>query len=260
MSKRTSSGDTRYDKLIIAIFNEHYTKGTTEFTFNRTEIETKCNDLGIELPKNLGDLIYTYRYRSSLPNVIQKTASKNREWMILPAGRSKYKFIQMDKGTSITPNALLAVTEIPDATPGIISMFALNDEQAILAKIRYNRLVDIFTRAACYSLQSHLRTTAKDIGQVETDEVYVGIDKSGLKYVIPVQAKGGRDELNIVQIIQDLAMCKEKFPELICRPVAAQFLDDNTIALFEFQEQDGSLKIYCEKHYKLVPAKHVKRA
>ena len=30
----------------------------------------------------------------------------------------------------------LAVTKVPDATPGIIAKYALNDEQAVLARVR----------------------------------------------------------------------------------------------------------------------------
>ena len=131
-------------------------------------------------------------------------------------------------------------------------MHALNDEQALLAIVRYNRLIDIFTGITSYSLQNHLRTAVPGIGQVETDELYVGVDTKGRQYVIPVQAKGGRDELNIVQIEQDMALCDSKFPELICRPVAAQFTDDNVIVLFAFEKIDGEVKILMERHYKLV--------
>ena len=48
-------------------------------------------------------------------------------------------------------------------------------------------------------------------------------------------------------------MCRDKFPELICRPIAAQFMADETIALFEFEWSKGQLAIYVEKHYRLVP-------
>ncbi len=136
----------------------------------------------------------------------------------------------------------------------------LTDEQALLAKVRYNRLVDIFTGVACYSLQNHLRTTAPGIGQVETDEIYVGVDKKGVHYILPVQAKGGSDRLNVVQIEQDLAVCAEKFPSLICRPVGAQFMQDDQIALFEFEYGKDGVSIVSEKHYKLVPAKEVTEA
>jgi hypothetical protein len=92
----------------------------------------------------------------------------------------------------------------------------------------------------------------RDIGQVETDEVYVGIDKQGVHYVFPVQAKGGRDRIGTVQVEQDFAVCAEKFRGVIGRPIAAQFMDDDTIVLFEFIQTDEGIRIAAEKHYKLV--------
>ena len=148
---------------------------------------------------------------------------------------------------------MLAETKLPDATPGIIEKFALDDEQAILAKIRYNRLIDIFTGITCYSLQSHLRTNVPSLGQVETDEIYIGLDKRGAQYVFPVQAKGPREKLGIVQIDQDFELCATKFPELICIPIAAQFAGDKSIALFAFEKTKAKIAITSEKHYRLVP-------
>jgi len=92
-------------------------------------------------------------------------------------------------------------------------MYSLSDEQALLARLRYNRLVDIFTGITCYSLQNHLRTHVREIGQIETDEVYIGVDRGGAHYVIPVQAKGGRDLLSVVQIEQDIEMCSNKLAQ-----------------------------------------------
>lgn len=135
----------------------------------------------------------------------------------------------------------------------MVAKYAFGDEQALLAKVRYNRLIDIFTGLTCYSLQNHLRTTVPTMGQVETDEVYIGVDKKGSHHVIPVQAKGGTDKLGIVQIEQDFAVCENRFPDLICRPVAAQFMEHDVIALFEFAQDENGVGVYSEKHYKLVP-------
>ncbi len=154
----------------------------------------------------------------------------------------------------------MSTTKVPDATPGVVAKYALSDEQALLAKVRYNRLVDIFTGVACYSLQNHLRTTVPNMGQVETDEIYIGVDKKGAHYVFPVQAKGGTDKLSIVQIEQDLAVCAHKFPSLICRSIAAQFMAGGVIALFEFEEGEDGPKICAERHYKLVPPDDVTEA
>jgi len=177
----------------------------------------------------------------------------NEEWLIQPAGRSRYKFIAR-AAPSIVPNKLLIQTKIPDATPGIITMYRLNDEQALLAHIRYNRLIDIFTGVTCYSLQSHLRTSVPTLGQIETDEVYIGIDQRGVHYVFPVQAKGSRDRLSIVQIEQDFALCASKFPSLVCRGIGAQFMEDDLIALFAFAQSNEGVAIIHEKHYRLVPS------
>jgi hypothetical protein len=136
----------------------------------------------------------------------------------------------------------------------------LSDEQALLAKLRYNRLVDIFTGVACYSLQNHLRTAVAKMGQVETDEIYIGVDKKGAHYVFPIQAKAGKDRLSVVQIEQDMAVCATKFPLLVCRPVAAQFMGEHVIALFELEQGEDTVKIASEKHYKLVPPDQITEA
>lgn len=157
----------------------------------------------------------------------------------------------------LLPNPNLALTKVPDATPGIIAKYAFNDEQAVLARIRYNRLIDIFLGITSYSLQNHLRTSVTGLGQVETDEVYVGVDKRGVHYVVPVQAKGGSDRLSRVQIEQDFALCADKLPTLICRPVGAQIARDDLIVLFEFVQQGDEIRVATEKHYKLVSPEEV---
>ncbi len=51
----------RYEQLIERIFLAHYKRGSTQVTFDRDEIPKMANRLGIEIPKNLGDLIYSFR-------------------------------------------------------------------------------------------------------------------------------------------------------------------------------------------------------
>ncbi|HEV2348884.1 MAG TPA: endonuclease [Terriglobia bacterium] len=248
-----------YASIIERIFHSKFKPGVREMDFEREEIVTFAKKLRISLPKNLGDLVYSFRYRAAFPESIKATAGKDQTWIIRPAGRAKYRFVLvLDR--PMVPNQNLATTKIPDATPGVIAKYALTDEQALLAILRYNRLVDIFSGVTCYSLQNHLRTTVPEMGQVETDELYVGVDKKGSHFVFPVQAKGGKDKLNIVQIEQDLALCVHKFPSLICRPLAAQFMQDNIIAMFEFEEGEKGLGISSEKHYQLVAPDDVTQA
>ena len=241
----------RYSKLIDYIFTQKHKTGVKEVVFDREDLAKTAIELGIQLPKNLGDIVYSFRYRAVLPDSIRNCSPDGLEWIIRPNGQGKYKF-SLSTMPRIIPNTFLAETKILDATPGIIVRYAFNDEQGLLAKLRYNRLIDIFSGVTCYSLQNHLRTTVPNMGQVETDEIYVGVDKLGVQYVFPVQAKGGTDQLGIVQIEQDFALCATKFPKLVCRPVAAQFIEDNLIALFSFEESENGVTINDEKHYRLV--------
>lgn len=243
---------TAYSKIIEEVFRRKHTSGATQIAFEREDIVKAAKRLRIPEPKNLGDVLYSFRYRNDLPKDVAETAPEGLSWLIRPAGTSKYRF-ELSALANITPRDSLAATKVPDSTPGVIAMYALTDEQALLAKLRYNRLIDIFTGVACYSLQNHLRTSVPGVGQVETDELYIGVDRHGAHYAFPVQAKGGSDRLSIIQIEQDFAMCRKKFPQLLCRPIAAQFIDERLIALFDFEEQDGLARISSERHYQLVP-------
>jgi len=249
----------RYQALIEKIFLDRYKNDLAPVSFERDDLVTAAKALNIKLPKNLGDVIYAIRYRNPLPATIQATQPKGKEWVIFGAGIAKYIF-RLVSTNRIVPNPQLVSTKIPDATPEIVNAYALTDEQALLAKLRYNRLLDIFLGLVAYPLQSHLRTTVTDIGQVEIDEIYVAIDRHGRQFVMPVQAKGGSDQLSVVQTDQDISCCSEKYPDLICRPISAQFMDNDLIALFELAVENDEIKIVEEKHYKLVPADQISKS
>jgi hypothetical protein len=244
--------ESRYSGIIAAIFKRHYKKGATSFEFERAEMETIAKKLKIKLPKNLGDLIYSFRFRQPLPESITSTAPEGRHWIIEGAGKGKYRF-RLATATRIEPNAALVAVKIPDATPEIITKYAQSDEQALLAKVRYNRLIDIFLSVTANSLQSHLRTSVAGVGQIEIDELYVAVDAKGAHFVVPVQAKGGNDQIGVVQTSQDLAFCDQRYPALVARAVAAQFMTDDVIAMFELVIEDGDVRIRQERHYRLVP-------
>jgi hypothetical protein len=250
---RSDNRASRYKRLIERIFFDHWKKNTKQFEFARDEIKDKASELSIELPDNIGDVPYTFRYRAPLPQSIIDTQPAGLEWIIEGAGRSRYRF-KLVPANRIKPRDDLVRTAIPDATPELIRAYALDDEQALLAIVRYNRLIDTFLGLMTYSLQNHLRTTVKGIGQIEIDELYIGLDKHGCHYVIPVQAKGGKDQIGVVQTTQDIRFVEQKFPKMRCRAIAAQFMEGGTVALFELTLQGDEVKVVEERHYQLVPA------
>ena len=256
MSKTPASKGTMYAAIVERLFTQGWRAGLDEVRFHRNDIETEAAALGVKLPKNLGDLVYSFRFRRPLPAAVLATAPAGQEWIIELSGNSIYSF-RLARISRIRPQSALLVIELPDATPEIVLRYAPGDEQALLAKLRYNRLIDIFLGITTYSLQNHLRTSmraAHGRTQIEIDELYVGLNVDGDHFIVPVQAKVGSDQIGIVQTQQDVGFCAERFPDLRCRPVAAQAMADEVIALFELVLQDNELRVKQERHYRLVEA------
>ncbi|MEI4507083.1 endonuclease [Sphingopyxis sp. CCNWLW253] len=256
--KRTAA----YKSIILDIFQRFYNNGDTEFEFHRDDIAVAVERTGVKSPKNPGDVIYAFRHRTALPKPILDTQPDGLYWLILGAGDAQYRF-RLSRLSHLVPTPGLMIRKIPDATPGIINQHALTQEQALLAKVRYNRLVDIFLGITAYSLQNHLRTKIVNYGQIEIDELYIGVDSNAAQYIVPVQAKGGNDKLGVIQTIQDVTFCRvgnsagNKYENLIPRAVSTQFMSDDVIAMFELVFDGSDVSIVQEKHYRLVDASEV---
>ena len=132
-----------YNSIIERVFLDRYRPGDIEVQFVREDLVGAATDLGVAVPRNLGDVLYTFRYRRPLPQAILQTAPAGQEWTIRGAGQAAYTF-RLVTVNRIVPNPALMTIKIPDATPEIVSAHAMSDEQALLAKIRYNWLLDVF--------------------------------------------------------------------------------------------------------------------
>jgi len=247
---------SKYDDVIVHVFHKNYSNGASKVPFNRNELAQACDDLGFARIKNLGDIPYSYRFRKELPNSIKEKCVDNSEWIIIGTGIGSYEFRLANPG-KIEPTNNRQRIKIPDATPEIVKRYAPGtDEQALLTKVRYNRLIDLFSGLTCYSIQNHLRTTIQNVGQIEIDEVYLGINKKGTHFVIPCQAKSPGDRFGIVQVMQDIEFCKVRYPNAICKPIALQFLSENDVAILELTVEESHdtfhLSVVDERHYKLV--------
>ena len=63
-----------YAQLVEEVFAQRYKVGSAEVPFDREDIESAAQKLGMQLPKNLGDVVYSFRYRTSLPETIREKA------------------------------------------------------------------------------------------------------------------------------------------------------------------------------------------
>jgi hypothetical protein len=59
----------RYAQIIEQIFFSQFNPGDIEVPFERDDLVRVARKLGVKLPKNLGDIIYSFRYRTPLPEL-----------------------------------------------------------------------------------------------------------------------------------------------------------------------------------------------
>lgn len=249
--------NNQYAQIIKAVFFSKYTPRCSSVDFSRDDIERQAALLNLPRPRNLGDVVYSFRYRANLPEEIVATAPEGYSWVIIGTGDAQYKFV-LSSNTNILPNPALQAVLVPDNTPEIVTIYSMSDEQALLSKVRYNRILDLFLGVVAYSMQNHLRTKVDEIGQIEIDELYIGVNKIGQHFVIPVQAKVGNDKIGAVQLYQDIQFCASRFPSLVCVPIAVHFLEEqDEICMFRLALENFSVRIVEEKHYKLSKADQV---
>ena len=239
---------SKYEQIIRAAFFGGYTEGSDCFDFSREQIDGSA--LGLD-PKNIGDIIYSYRYRRELPADILACAPEGRTWIIEGAGDGQYRFKAVSSAW-FEPSSSARIISVPDRTPDEVLEHRSDDEQAILANIAYNRLLDLFLSCRLERKQSHWRTKVAGLGQIEIDDVYVGVSADGEPVVVTVQAKRDNDKIAAVQIRQDILACEAKQDGRKCRPVAVHF-DSITkrLACMEFAQLNGDINLVQERHYLL---------
>ncbi len=256
MAKNTADTDRNRDRVIARVFKKQYKKGAAVITFSMDDIRDAISVVSRDNPSykenNVADVRYQYTSgRRPLPKEIDELGP----WMIEGRGKGNYAFVRLKESPRISIPADLHVILLPDATPEIVLEYAGSDEQGILAKLRYNRILDIFLGITCYHLQNHWRTAVKTKGQLEIDDLYVGLDVDGRQYVVPIEAKGRKDHLSKTQIVQNIAFARERYPKLIIKPIGIQEIKDKEIVAIEFTpgKTPDAIKIKEMRRYKLVP-------
>jgi hypothetical protein len=206
--------ENKYDRLLASIFLEKWKTSLDEVPFTKDDVIDAAAKLGLRI-KNLADVIYTYRSRRSMPREILKAGN----WVIAARGSGLYAFVKIVGETTVTIPNSLKVYPVPYAVPEIVAQNLARDEQGMLTIVRYNRILDVFSGLACFHLQSHIRTHISNHGQVEIDELYVGVDKDGQGFVLPVEAKEEGERLGLDKAVALTLFARLRFPKLICRPI-----------------------------------------
>lgn len=186
-----------------------------------------------------------------LLKLIPSIESEDTEWMIMRNGVDQYAFA-ISQQFYIFPDSELTALPVPNNTPEIIECYQVSEKQNLLNKVHYNHLIDVFLGMVAYSLESNIKLQLQTMGQVEIDELYLGVNCNGEKFIIPVVARGIADTISVAQVIQNIYFCQLKYPTLTCIPVAVQIMSDAKIAMMRLTCKSFDVQTIEEKHYKLV--------
>ncbi|MFP4436530.1 MAG: endonuclease [Chloroflexaceae bacterium] len=249
LSEQGGTTQREYDRVIARVFEllRKNNPDTDRLPFTKADIVRAINELGLVI-NNVPDIAYTYRTgRSSLPASILAHGN----WAIDGAGKGKYVFVHLLRSLYVDIPSDVEITRILDSTPQILLKYQSKDEQAVLARVRYNRLIDTFTSLTTYHLQGHFRTTVRGVGQVEVDDLYIGIDADGSGFILPVEAKSAspKDRLGVVQITQMVKFAQQNFIDLTVRPIGIKILSDGSYLFMEFDTSTES-NLIATKRYK----------
>jgi hypothetical protein len=77
----------RYTQLLEDVFRRNYRRNAREVYFAREELVEAAARLGVKLPKNLDDVVYSFRYRAAMPPQITEQAPAGHGWGILPVSK-----------------------------------------------------------------------------------------------------------------------------------------------------------------------------
>lgn len=253
--KPGSQGRNR-DEVIIRVFQKHWKPDRREVLFTMDDIREAITVVATlrsgYKENNVADVRYEYTSgRRPLPDAI----NRHGPWMIQGRGKAKYAFVRLSSTPTVELQEGLLTILLPDATPEIVLEYAGEDEQGLLAKVHYNRLLDVFLSITCYHLQNHWRNFVTGKGQCEIDDLYVGLNTMGKQFVIPVEAKCAKERLSKTQIVQIVDFARERYPRLIIRPVGVQEMQDGSVVLIEFTPaaHPDDARIKEQRRYKLAP-------
>lgn len=239
-----------YDRVILRVFEKLKARygASDRMSFPKEEVEQAITELGVKV-RNPPDVPYTYRTgRSPLPDAILSDGN----WAIdVEKGKSSYVFVKLSRSPYIDIPTDLEATPILDATPQIVLEYTGTDEQALLSRIRYNRLVDIFTGLTAFHLQSHFRTTVAN-SQIEIDDLYIGVNSDGQGFLLPIEAKTAREKLGVTQIAIMVGFAKQRYPALPVIPIGIKLLPDESCIFVEFNAVQNLNEIATRRYKRYV--------
>lgn len=248
------SGSKESCAILHQIFATRIEPEMTQLRFNLEDVASAAREIDISVPEHFVDVLQYLRFDRDLLSEIT-AAADGYEWVVQSLSMSVFHFV-LRMPCRLQPNPMLVRTRISSIRTICPQDGRSVSRRSLLAKIRQNHLVSTFLNMSCHPLKRQGQSRSQNLAAVQPDDLYIGTTQNGEEVVAPLQILNELDAYPSVQILPNLEFCRDAFPTLSVRPVAAQlFRDgmDSVIALFEFNEVNGVVTILNERHFLLVP-------
>ena len=107
------AGESLAQRIIAKIFADHFKPGLDEVAFRREELVAAAEALGEPRPRNLGDIVYSLRYRVPLARPIAAQFMANDEIALFEFEESGNKItIAREKHYELVPSDQLTAEEL----------------------------------------------------------------------------------------------------------------------------------------------------
>lgn len=149
---------------------------------------------------------------------------------------------------------------IIDVTPRAVLEHTIGAVDLLLARVRYNKLIDRLLKCVAHSLHTDLTYCSRTFGEITVGEVYHAVNKRGAEFVVAVQANTTSPSFGPDQAELDLEVCEELFPDLAPRFVHVElehFSWGDVVVMYSLRNNKRGIQFDDEGHYRLVSSETV---
>ena len=231
---------SKVKRALTHIFRKKYKPGLKEITFTRKELTETIEELGIP-SRNPAHIPYEASKRGGMPKEIIEAGFNT-----ILNKKEAYALVYIENNVIEFPESkpIIYASKIkPSLMKHIIpNGLAKADEQTMLSIINKHKILEHFLGLEIQHYVPHRRCSLPNIGQVEIDQIAWGIQNNDDDVVIPIEAKGGKENLTRSQMKNCVYYAQANHPGVKIRPVAIKLFPGNDIGVVETDLETNPIK------------------
>ena len=212
------------------LMKNNFINSLTPISFERTDILEICAKEFGKAPKNLGDIIYSLRYRLDYLSTYDYLLEKDYTWTLLSTGIGKYELSPLKK-LRIPSLESEDIIYIKDNTPKHIHELRPLNDQSLLMKIIQNDILNEFLQDDLVFLQAHHKVNLQNWGQAEIDGI---LASNYSPHLYLVEVKGYTEVIAWPQMIQLKMYAQQNHSDTPFTPLFIQSHKDWSFSVVQF--------------------------